>query len=154
MAVSLKSLFTDIADAIRSKTGQTETIPALQFPDMIRNIPGGGMPEPGFISVYDNFGFEQNMVYIYLLKENFSTFPSMIVLPNIWDQSFLLPGTMTLIRDEDSFYKIYYNGIEQRNSGYCDFEEDDYLYVEIYYERPSLLTYEDYYERDSGMYWM
>ena len=34
---SLDALFTDIADAIREKTGDTGTIPAVEFPNMIRN---------------------------------------------------------------------------------------------------------------------
>ena len=33
---SLDALFADIADAIREKTGDTGTIPAVEFPDMIR----------------------------------------------------------------------------------------------------------------------
>ena len=33
---SLDALFADIADAIREKTGDTETIPAVEFPNMIR----------------------------------------------------------------------------------------------------------------------
>ena len=33
---SLDALFTDIADAIREKTGDTETIPAAEFPSIIR----------------------------------------------------------------------------------------------------------------------
>ena len=33
---SLDALFTDIADAIREKTGDTGTIPAVEFPNMIR----------------------------------------------------------------------------------------------------------------------
>ena len=33
---SLDALFTDIADAIREKTGDTETIPAAEFPSVIR----------------------------------------------------------------------------------------------------------------------
>ena len=33
---SLDALFTDIADAIREKTGDAETIPAVEFPNMIR----------------------------------------------------------------------------------------------------------------------
>ena len=35
--VSLDALFTDIADAIREKTGSAGTIPAVEFPNMIRN---------------------------------------------------------------------------------------------------------------------
>ena len=34
---SLDALFADIADAIREKTGETGTIPAVEFPNMIRN---------------------------------------------------------------------------------------------------------------------
>ena len=34
---SLDALFTDIADAIREKTGDTGTIPAVEFPNLIRN---------------------------------------------------------------------------------------------------------------------
>ena len=33
---SLDALFADIADAIREKTGDTGTIPAVEFPNMIR----------------------------------------------------------------------------------------------------------------------
>ena len=36
---SLASLFTDIATAIRGKTGSTDTIVADNFPDAITNIP-------------------------------------------------------------------------------------------------------------------
>ena len=35
--VSLDALFADIADTIREKTGDTGTIPAVEFPNMIRN---------------------------------------------------------------------------------------------------------------------
>ena len=35
--ISLEDLFADIADAIREKTGITEIIPAVEFPNMIRN---------------------------------------------------------------------------------------------------------------------
>lgn len=38
---SLTSLFTAIADAIRSKTGGTDTIPADDFPEAIQGIEGG-----------------------------------------------------------------------------------------------------------------
>ena len=34
---SLDALFTDIADVIREKTGDTGTIPAVEFPNMIRD---------------------------------------------------------------------------------------------------------------------
>lgn len=36
---TLTSLFTDIADAIRNKTGSTEAIVADNFPDAINNFP-------------------------------------------------------------------------------------------------------------------
>lgn len=39
---SLKSLFSDIADAIRTKTGSTASIVADDFPTEISNIPSGG----------------------------------------------------------------------------------------------------------------
>ena len=39
---NLKSLFTDIANAIREKTGITDIIIADDFPDAIRNISSGG----------------------------------------------------------------------------------------------------------------
>lgn len=39
---TLTSLFTDIADAIREKTGDTENIVADEFPDAIADIPSGG----------------------------------------------------------------------------------------------------------------
>jgi hypothetical protein len=39
---TLTNLFTDIADAIREKSDTSESIPALDFPDRIRSISGGG----------------------------------------------------------------------------------------------------------------
>ena len=46
---SLSELFTDIADAIREKTGDTGTIPAVEFPDMIRNNLEAAPPPPYLI---------------------------------------------------------------------------------------------------------
>jgi len=39
---NLTSLFTDIADAIRAKTGSSDPIVADQFPEAIEGISGGG----------------------------------------------------------------------------------------------------------------
>lgn len=39
---TLTNLFVDIADAIREKSDTSESIPALEFPDRIREISGGG----------------------------------------------------------------------------------------------------------------
>jgi hypothetical protein len=41
----LKPLFKDIADAIREKDGSAEPIPAEMFPERMRSIPSGGLPE-------------------------------------------------------------------------------------------------------------
>ena len=41
---TLTSLFSDIADAIRAKTGSQATIVADDFPTAISNIPSGGGP--------------------------------------------------------------------------------------------------------------
>ena len=43
---SLDALFTDIADAIREKTGDTETIPAAEFPSIIRDNLEAAPPAP------------------------------------------------------------------------------------------------------------
>ena len=43
---SLDALFTDIADAIREKTGDTGTIPAAEFPNMIRERLEASPPKP------------------------------------------------------------------------------------------------------------
>ena len=51
---TLTNLFTDIADAIREKIGASDSIPAVEFPDRIREISGGsgggasGMGYKGF----------------------------------------------------------------------------------------------------------
>lgn len=42
MANVLGELFQDIADAIRSKTGSTDTLKPNQFPEAIEGITGGG----------------------------------------------------------------------------------------------------------------
>lgn len=49
---TVTDLFTDIADAIRSKTGESVPIIADSFPDAILNIPGGNGTSDG--SVYQD----------------------------------------------------------------------------------------------------
>jgi len=49
---TVTDLFTDIADAIRSKTGESVPIVADNFPDAILNIPGGNGTSDG--SVYQD----------------------------------------------------------------------------------------------------
>lgn len=44
---TLNSLFTDIADAIREKTGSTEQIVADDFPEKIKELPTGGSSVAG-----------------------------------------------------------------------------------------------------------
>lgn len=39
---TLTSVFTDIADAIRNKTGKSDTLTPLEMPDEILSISGGG----------------------------------------------------------------------------------------------------------------
>lgn len=54
----LTDLFTNIANAIRDKTGQSETISATNFPTAIANLPAGaefhvGIPNSGTAYQYD-----------------------------------------------------------------------------------------------------
>ena len=46
---TLTSLFSDIADAIRAKTGENGTIVADEFPDAIAAIPSGGGAKPSYL---------------------------------------------------------------------------------------------------------
>ena len=47
---TLTSLFSDIADAIRAKTGESGTIVADEFPDAIAAIPSGGTLDLGYLT--------------------------------------------------------------------------------------------------------
>lgn len=53
---TLTSLFSDIADAIRSKTGNSETIIADNFPTAIATIPSGGSG-PSNVKFYSGSGY-------------------------------------------------------------------------------------------------
>ena len=55
MANALKTLFTDIADAIREKSGNTDTIVPANFPAEILAISGGGdQPQLNKVSIAKN----------------------------------------------------------------------------------------------------
>lgn len=59
---TLTSLFADIADSIRAKTGDTEDIIADDFPTAINAIPsGGGATEPYIEETYDESG--KNLIH-------------------------------------------------------------------------------------------
>ena len=47
---SLDALFTDIADAIREKTGDADSIAAVEFPKMIRERLEMATPPPAYLT--------------------------------------------------------------------------------------------------------
>ena len=62
---SLSALFTDIANAIREKTGDTASIVADQFPEKISMIEGGGASLETFtITFTANYGGENGFLYV------------------------------------------------------------------------------------------
>lgn len=54
---TLTSLFSDIADAIRAKTGNSGTIVADNFPTAIANIPSGGGSGPSNVKKITGSGY-------------------------------------------------------------------------------------------------
>ena len=92
---TLTGLFTDIADAIREKNGTSGSIPALEFPDRIRSISGGGsdcMPVP---DEYQGFVDEAKTLY-----DGDYSYLAVIESPNILNVAFLMDDFQVLTYDE------------------------------------------------------
>ena len=94
---TLTGLFTDIADAIREKNGTSGSIPALEFPDRIRSISGGGsdcMPVP---DEYQGFVDEAKTLY-----DGDYSYLAVLESPNILNVAFLMDDFTVLSYDEAS----------------------------------------------------
>lgn len=78
---TLTSLFTDIADSIREKTGDTADIVADNFPTAIANIPSGSIPVDKELKDVNFYDYKGLRVYSYtkdefLALENMPAFPT------------------------------------------------------------------------------
>lgn len=78
----LTDLFSNIANAIREKTGDTETIPAFNFPTAITNLPAGtefhvGVPNNGQAYQYD---WLKNCTHIMGIAQANYTFGSSLIV--------------------------------------------------------------------------
>ena len=61
---TLTNFLTDIANAIRSKTGETGAIPASDFASKIASIEAGGGPLPTYTLTFTaNYGGENGVIY-------------------------------------------------------------------------------------------
>ena len=156
--MTLGTLFTQIADAIRSKTGSTAAIPALSMPDAIAAIPtgDGGSFDPAsfgkyyvnrFLAVYDD------TVSFYVSTNVFPTFPKLIVVPCVQDRELKIGGSFVMIRDEEVGYRIFFNGIELEVYDYQNHSGDGYLSVDISFEYDRQLQTMTMDEMEQAMFW-
>ena len=157
--MTLETLFTQIADAIRGKTGGTDPIPAQSMPSAIAEIQtgeGGASFDPAnfgsyyisrFMAVYDG------TVSFYVSTSIFPTLPKLIVVPCVHDMEFNLGGSFVMIRDEEVGYRLFFNGQELEVYDYNDNSGDGYVSMDInfdYYHRLQTLTND---ETEKAMFW-
>lgn len=130
---TLTSLFSDIADSIRAKTGSNSTIVADDFPDAIDAIPTGGSSTTPWWVAYDEPQLLHTATYTLLLSStNYSS-----LTPSTTSQTLTQPATSyTASASTSVVYDRWGNGY---NSGSAlDFSQYNYLviseqYVDIAY---------------------
>jgi hypothetical protein len=102
---NLTSLFTDIANAIREKTGSTETLVADQFPAAIANIKAGGDVIIAGIDADKSCsaeieGLGSTATYVIVTTSSCGSWSHMGVYVHLLDK-----GVLTALTG-----KVYYNG--------------------------------------------
>ena len=140
---TLTGLFTDIADAIREKNGTSGSIPALEFPDRIRSISGGGsdcMPVP---DEYQGFVDEAKTLY-----DGDYSYLAVIESPNILNVAFLMDDFTVLSYDEAS------TEFTAKGWLYCEYTKDAQTWRVVNYTTEAS-TGQNYVKhiRYSSVYW-
>ena len=142
---TLTNLFVDIADAIREKSDTSESIPALEFPDRIREISGGGggsdcLPVPDeyhdYITEAKNL-YTGDYAHIAVAESN-----------NILNVAFLMDDFQVLTYDEASTEFTAIGWL------YCEYTKDSQTWRIVDY-RTTASTGTNYVKhiRYSSVYW-
>ena len=88
MANALNNLFTDIADAIRSKTGETDTMKPTDFPTKIEGISSGSAGGGGIDTSDENM---QNFAFNFVAKANGS--PELVLRGVLYESLYQATGS-------------------------------------------------------------
>lgn len=160
MSTALETLFTEIADAIRTKTGSTEAIPALSMATAILGIPTGddtgGSFDPASFRTYNMTRFlaiDGDNVNFLISKNVFPTLPKLMVVPGVQDDTFDVGGSFVMVRDEELGYRLFFNGKELTHGGYSDDSNDDYFSMTIYFTYDNLLYTISMDDLEKVMFW-
>lgn len=157
--MTLETLFTQIADAIRSKTGSSDAIPAQSMPAAIAAIQTGGdgdsFDPAGFGSYYVSrfLAVYGDAVSFHISTDAFPTLPKLIVVPTVQDTDLNLGGSFVMIRDDTVGYRLFFNGQELQVTEYQDNSEDGYFSMDMSFQYEHSLKTLTNDESERAMYW-
>ena len=124
MANALKTLFTEIADAIREKTGGTDKVPPKNFPAEIRSISGGGASDlVKYVTFMDETGTETLFV-MPVLKGDTCKDP-------ITTKDISAPTKESDVASHYTYYgwSLYKNSYENNMNALANVQEDRTVYA-------------------------
>ena len=157
--MTLETLFTQIADAIRSKTGSSDAIPAQSMPAAIAAIQTGGdgdsFDPAGFGSYYVSrfLAVYGDAVSFHISTDAFPTLPKLIVVPTVQDTDLNLGGSFVMIRDDTVGYRLFFNGQELEVTEYHDNSEGSYFSMDMSFNYEHSLKTLTNDESERAMYW-
>lgn len=157
--MTLETLFTQIADAIRSKTGSSDAIPAQSMPAAIAAIQTGGdgdsFDPAGFGSYYISrfLAVYGDAVSFHISTDAFPTLPKLIVVPTVQDTELNSGGSFVMIRDDTVGYRLFFNGHELEATEYHDNSEDGYFSMDMSFRYEHQLKTLTNDESEKAMYW-
>lgn len=157
--MTLGTLFTQIADAIRSKTGSSDAIPAQSMPAAIAAIQTGGdgdsFDPAGFGSYYISrfLAVYGDAVSFHISTDAFPTLPKLIVVPTVQDTELNSGGSFVMIRDDTVGYRLFFNGHELEVTEYHDNSEDGYFSMDMSFRYEHQLKTLTNDESEKAMYW-
>lgn len=157
--MTLETLFTQIADAIRSKTGSSDAIPAQSMPAAIAAIQTGGDEDSfdpaGFGSYYISrfLAVYGDAVSFHISTDAFPTLPKLIVVPTVQDTELNSGGSFVMIRDDTVGYRLFFNGHELEVTEYHDNSEDGYFSMDMSFRYEHQLKTLTNDESEKAMYW-
>lgn len=161
MSTSLEGLLTEIADAIRTKTGSSEVIPALSMAPAILGIPAGGETgdsfDPAAFQIYSMARFlavQGDNVNFLISKIILPTPPKLMVVPGVQDETHAIGGSFVMVRDNELGYRLFFNGKELTHDGYSDDSNDDYFSMTIYFAYDNLLYTVSLDDLEEVMFWL
>lgn len=160
MSMTLEGLFTQIADAIRSKTGSNDPIPAQSMPAAIAAISDDGGSDALFPTNFHTelghrfLAVSGDNVNFYISLHDFPGIPRLLVIPGVHDVEYGFGGSFVMLWDDSVGYRLFFNGQELTVSEYVDDSDVDYINMQIYftYDHPLYSTTVD--ETERAIFWL